>query len=51
MEILKYVLNSLNKIKVSGREDLQILLGAIIALEKLIQETEKIEAEEKNDGR
>lgn len=51
MDILRFILNSLNKIKVSGRDDLQVLLGAILALEKLINETEKIEAEEKKDGR
>lgn len=38
MDILQYVINTLNDIRVSGKEDLQKLLGCILALESLTKE-------------
>ena len=46
MDIIQYVINTLNTIKVSGKDDLQRLLGCILALESLATETDK--EEEKN---
>lgn len=45
MEILNFVINTLNTIKVSGKEDLQKVLGCILALESLIKDTEEKEKE------
>lgn len=45
MEVLQYVVNTLNTIKVSGKEDLQKVLGCILALESLIKDTEEKEKE------
>lgn len=41
MEILNFVINTLNTIKVSGKEDLQKVLGCILALESLMKAEEK----------
>lgn len=41
MEVLQYVINTLNAIKVSGKDDLQKLLGCILALESLMKAEEK----------
>lgn len=41
MEVLQFVINTLNDIRVSGKEDLQKLLGCILALESLIKDGEK----------
>lgn len=45
MEVLQFVINTLNTIKVSGKDDLQKLLGCILALESLIKDTEEKEKE------
>lgn len=45
MDIIQFVINSLNTIKVSGKEDLQKVLGCILALESLIKDTEEKEKE------
>ena len=45
MEIIQYVINTLNTVKVSGKEDLQKILGCILALESLIKDTEEKEKE------
>ena len=49
MEIIAYVINTLNTIKVSGKDDLQKVLGCILALESLMKAEEK--EKEKEDGR
>lgn len=46
MEVLQYVINTLNTIKVSGKDDLQKVLGCILALESLLKDTEEKEKEE-----
>lgn len=48
MDIIQFVINTLNTIRVSGKEDLQKVLGCILALESLIKDTEKKETE--NNG-
>lgn len=48
MEIIEYVINTLNTIRVSGKEDLQKVLGCILALESLIKED--TEEKEKENG-
>lgn len=45
MEIIQFIINTLNTIKVSGKDDLQKLLGCILALESLINDTEEKEKE------
>ena len=51
MNVLQYVLTTLNMIKVSGKDDLQRLLGCILALETLLKENDKEEKKEvENDG-
>lgn len=45
MDIIQFVITTLNTIKVSGKEDLQKLLGCILALESLIKDTEEKEKE------
>lgn len=47
MDIIQYVLTTLGMIKVSGKDDLQRLLGCMLALESLIKENGK---EEENNG-
>lgn len=49
MEVIQFVINTLNTIKVSGKDDLQKLLGCILALESLTQE-ETEEKETENNG-
>lgn len=49
MEVIQFVLNTLDKIRVSGKEDLQKLLGCILALESLIKEDTE-EKETENNG-
>jgi len=49
MEVLQFVINTLNDIRVSGKEDLQKLLGCILALESLIKEDTE-EKEKENNG-
>ena len=49
MEILHYILNTLNSIRVSGKEDVQKLLGCILALEALLKENDKEEKEEEKE--
>lgn len=48
MDIIQFVINTLNTVKVSGKEDLQKLLGCILALESLIKED--TEEKEKENG-
>ena len=51
MNVLQYVLTTLNMIKVSGKDDLQRILGCILALETLLKENDKEEKEEEEkDG-
>lgn len=45
MDIIQFVINTLNTVKVSGKEDLQKVLGCILALESLIKDTEEKEKE------
>ena len=45
MEVVQFVINTLNTIKVSGKDDLQKVLGCILALESLIKDTEEKEKE------
>ena len=49
MEVIQFVLNTLDTIKVSGKDDLQKLLGCILALESLIKEDTE-EKETENNG-
>lgn len=49
MEVIQYVINTLNTIRVSGKEDIQKLLGCILALESLIKEDTE-EKETENNG-
>lgn len=52
MEVIQYVINTLNTIKVSGKDDLQKMLGCILALEALTKEQPKEDkGEEEQDGR
>ena len=46
MDVIRYVINTLNTVKVSGKDDLQKMLGCILALESLIKE----ETKEKENG-
>ena len=46
MDVIQYVINTLNTVKVSGKDDLQKMLGCILALESLIKE----ETKEKEKG-
>lgn len=43
MDIIQFVINTLNTVRVSGKEDLQKVLGCILALESLIKDTEEKE--------
>ena len=45
MDIIQFVINTLNTVRVSGKEDLQKVLGCILALESLINDTEEKEKE------
>ena len=45
MDIIQFVINTLNTVRVSGKEDLQKVLGCILALESLIKDTEDKEKE------
>lgn len=45
MDVIKYVITTLNEIHVSGKDDLQKLLGCILALEALVKDTEEKEKE------
>ena len=45
------VLNTLNGIEVSGRQNLDRLLGSMVALEKVIDELSKQEAVMEDDGK
>ena len=47
-EIIKAVINTLNGVTVSGRENMNRLLGSIVALEKLLASLEKPEAKDDN---
>lgn len=51
MDILRFCINTLNEIRVSGKEDLSRMLGVIGTLEALIKEAEKQQKEENTDGR
>ena len=52
MDILRFCINTLNEIRVSGKDDLSKMLGVIGTLEALVKEAEKQEKkEEKEDGR
>lgn len=48
MDVIQYVINTLNTIRVSGKDDLQKMLGCILALESLIKED--TEEKEKENG-
>ena len=48
MEVIQYVINTLNTIRVSGKDDLQKVLGCILALESLIKDDTK--EKEKENG-
>ena len=43
MEILNKVISTLNLIEVSGKDNMNHLLGCIIALEKLVDEMDSIQ--------
>lgn len=43
MEILNKVISTLNLIEVSGKDNMNHLLGCIIALEKLVDEMDRIQ--------
>ena len=47
---LKTLLESLNRIEVKGKENIDILLGCMMAIENAINELENPHAEEENDG-
>lgn len=47
---LKTLLESLNRIEVKGKENIDILLGCMMAIENAINELENPQAEEENDG-
>lgn len=51
MEILRFCINTLNEIRVSGKDDLSKMLGVIGTLEALVKEAEKQKEEENTDGR
>lgn len=51
MEILRFCINTLNEIRVSGKDDLSKMLGVIGTLEALVKESEKQKEEENTDGR
>lgn len=48
-QVLKAVINTLNGVTVSGRENMNRLLGSIVALEKLLASLEKPEAKDDNN--
>lgn len=50
MEVIQYVINTLNTIRVSGKDDLQKVLGCILALESIIKEEDTKEKETGNNG-
>lgn len=49
-DIIRHVIGTLGLIRVSGKDDLQRLLGCILALETLLNENDKEKKEEENDG-
>lgn len=49
-EFLENLLKSLNCIEVKGKENLDVLLGCMMAIENAINELENPQVEEENDG-
>lgn len=47
---LKTLLESLNRIEVKGKENIDILLGCMMAIENAINELENPQVEEEQDG-
>lgn len=48
-QTLQIILNTLNQIEVKGKANLDRLLGAVIALERLMAENAEPKEEEKHD--
>lgn len=49
-EFLKTLLKSLNQIEVKGKENIDILLGCIVAIERTIERIDNPADEEENNG-
>ena len=47
---LKTLLESLNRIEVKGKENIDILLGCMIAIENALEQLNNPQKEEENDG-
>ena len=47
---LKTLLESLNRIEVKGKENIDILLGCIIAIENALEQLNNPQKEEETDG-